>query len=191
MPGLQDTAILHRGAHPDGRVLTSADREKLIEPYLPKPRHSEVYHPDSKSTSDASRRRRKPVNPQSSRRSDGVFWFQNVLIVLLHKIIFFAIQFFFSIYIRARQTYNAVFDRIFSVLYYHHRTPELIRRDVKNLSRLPKHLSVIVDFQGEDVQEGARAEGLAKLINDVAEISAWCACAGIPFLSVYERTGMN
>lgn len=69
------------------------------------------------------------------------------------------------------------------VLYYHHRTPELIQKDVKALDRLPEHLSIILQFR-ED-------EGLEGLVNDVAEISAWCASAQIPMLSIYEKSGMS
>jgi hypothetical protein len=78
-------------------------------------------------------------------------------------------------------------DRIYSVLYYHHRTPELIERDVKGLSRLPEHLSVILTLEDDGRRGGAELE---RLVNNVADISAWCACAGIPLLSVYEKTGM-
>ncbi len=77
-------------------------------------------------------------------------------------------------------------DRILAILYYHHRTPELIQKDVKALSRLPKHLSVILRL--EDGMRGGAA--LEALVDEVAEIAAWCACVGIPMLSVYERSGM-
>ena len=103
----------------------------------------------------------------------------------LHFLIYTVIQALFSIYIRCRTAYHAVVDRLFAVLYYHHRTPELIQKDVKNLSRLPEHLSVILDFHGD----GRSLSGLEGLVNDISEISAWCACAGIQFLSVYEKTG--
>ena len=56
---------------------------------------------------------------------------------------------------------------------------------MRGLSRLPEHLSVILELKGED-------RGLARLdelMDEVAEISAWCACVGIPMLSVYEKTG--
>jgi dehydrodolichyl diphosphate syntase complex subunit NUS1 len=76
-------------------------------------------------------------------------------------------------------------DRILSILYYHHRTPELIQKDVRALSRLPRHLSVILKL--EDAGRGGA--GLEVLVNEIAEIAAWCACIGIPMLSVYERTG--
>jgi dehydrodolichyl diphosphate syntase complex subunit NUS1 len=78
-------------------------------------------------------------------------------------------------------------DRVFAILYYHHRTPELIKKDVKGLQRLPEHLSVILKLE-----EGAKGgAGLEILVDEVAEIAAWCACAGIPTLSIYEKTGKH
>ena len=60
---------------------------------------------------------------------------------------------------------------------------------MKNLDKLPKHLSVIVEYQEDDKSQGNA--GLEGLVNDVCEIAAWTASAGIPFLSVYERTGKH
>jgi len=91
----------------------------------------------------------------------------------------------FSVYIRIRQAYHAVKDRILAILYYHHRTPELIQKDVKGLSRLPQHLSVVLKLE----DGGRGGAGLEALVDEMAEISAWCACVGIPILSVYEQTG--
>lgn len=102
----------------------------------------------------------------------------------LYAVIFTIIHTIFSIYIRLRQAYHAVRDRILAVLYYHHRTPELIQKDVKGLTRLPEHLSVILKLEG-----GKGGAGLEALLDEVAEVSAWCACAGIPMLSIYEKTG--
>ncbi len=78
-------------------------------------------------------------------------------------------------------------DRILAILYYHHRTPELIQKDVKALSRLPKHLSVMLRL--EDGGRGGAA--LETLVDEVAEIAAWCACVGIPMLSIYEQSGIK
>lgn len=83
---------------------------------------------------------------------------------------------------RLIQTYHAVVDRVFAIVYYHHRTPELIKKDVKGLKRLPEHLSVVLSLKKED-------DSLAMLMDEVAELTAWSACSGIPMLSVYERTG--
>lgn len=95
----------------------------------------------------------------------------------------------FSVYVRIRQTYHILLDRVFAILYYHHRAPELIQQDVRNLSRIPEHLSVILELKGEE--RGTRGTaGLEVLMDEVAEISAWCSCVGIPMLSVYEKTGI-
>ena len=51
---------------------------------------------------------------------------------------------------------------------------------MKNLDKLPKHLSVIVEYQEDDKSQGNA--GLEGLVNDVCEIAAWTASAGIPFL---------
>ena len=92
----------------------------------------------------------------------------------------------FSVYIRFRIAYRAVRDRVLSILNYHHNTPDYVRRDVGAFKRLPKHVSVILTLE-----DGGRAgDALEKLVNEVAEIAAWCASAGIPRLSVYEKTGM-
>lgn len=40
------------------------------------------------------------------------------------------------------------------------------------------------------LEDGGRGgAGLDSLINEVSEIAAWCACVGIPMLSVYEQSG--
>ncbi|KAK2859892.1 hypothetical protein FQN49_004606, partial [Arthroderma sp. PD_2] len=87
------------------------------------------------------------------------------------------------IYTRIRQSYNAIVDRFLAILYYHHRTPELIRKDVRGLSRLPEHLSVVLTLRKDE-------DSLETLMDEVAELAAWSSCAGIPALSIYEKTGI-
>jgi hypothetical protein len=103
----------------------------------------------------------------------------------LYAVAFAIIHTIFSVYIRLRHAYHAVKDRILAILYYHHRTPELIQKDVKGLSRLPEHLSVVLKLE----DGGRGGAGLEALVDELAEIAAWCACVGIPMLSVYEKTG--
>jgi hypothetical protein len=43
---------------------------------------------------------------------------------MLPHLLHFILSTIFSIYIRLRKLYHAVFDRISAVLNYHHRTPE-------------------------------------------------------------------
>ena len=158
----REARIYREDARKSGSLLTASEREKLMKPYLPAP---------IRPSSPSSKRKPRPI--------------RTFIKSQLHLLIFTLIHTFYSAYIRLRQAYHAVTHRISAILYYHHRTPELIQKDVKNLKRLPKHLSVILELQPEE-QGG---ESLEVLLDNVAEISAWCASVGIPILSVYEKTG--
>lgn len=63
----------------------------------------------------------------------------------------------------------------------------MIQKDVKRLNKVPKILSVILKVE-DDGKGGAELE---RLVNEVAEVSAWCASAGIPVLNIYEKTGKH
>lgn len=102
-----------------------------------------------------------------------------------HLLVFTIIHALFSLYIRIRQAYHQVVNKVSSVYHHHHRAPDLIYNDVKDLRRLPNHLSVILTLD-EDARGGT---GLAKLIEEASDIAAWCASARIPQLSIYEKTG--
>lgn len=147
-----------------GTKLNAAEREKLLRPYLPDP-------------SDLPRRptqRRKKAPRKTPIRT--------FVKSQLHLLTYAIVHIIFGIFSRLILSYHAVVDRIFAIVYYHHRTPELIRKDVKGLKRLPEHLSVILSLRKED-------DALAILMDEVAELSAWSVSSGIPVLSVYEKTG--
>ena len=160
----RETNIFRRDAQSKGQLLTPEEREKLLKPYLPSP---SAFKPSSTSSST------QPI--------------RTFLRIQIHALVFIIIHTIFSIYIRLRQAYHAVISRAFAILYYHHRTPELIRKDVRGLRRLPEHLSVVLELQVEE-KGGA---GLEILLDELAELSAWCASVGLPILSIYERTGMK
>lgn len=93
----------------------------------------------------------------------------------------------FSLYIRLRQAVHIVSYQISSVIYYHHGTPEYIKRDVEGFSRKPNHLSAILR-----AEENQRPKtDLDRLIDETAELAAWTASAEIPMLSIYEKTGSH
>lgn len=165
----KDTAIYRTDVRSRGSTLSAADREKLVKKYLPDP----TIRQKPQQQGRKGRNGAKPKKPQPIR---------SFLRSQFHYLVYFLIQIFFSIYIRFRQSYHAVVDRLLAILYYHHRTPELIQKDVKGLSRLPEHLSVLLSLKQED-------EALEILMDEVAELTAWTVCAGIPILSVYEKTG--
>ena len=167
MPLSRETDLYRRDVQSSGKLLTPREREALIRPYLPKAQKKQA----AKSSAVPSQKH-KPV--------------RDFLKSILFSVVFSIIHLFFSIYIRIRQYYHAVKHRISAILYYHHRTPELIRKDVKHLSRLPQHLSVILQLE----EDGGGNGSVEVLLDNVAEIAAWCASVGIPMLSVYERTGV-
>jgi dehydrodolichyl diphosphate syntase complex subunit NUS1 len=131
---------------------------------------------------------------------------------MLHLLLHFILSTVFGIYIRIRKLYHALFDRLSSVLNYHHRTPErthdhehlrdqlrikpltdlpVIARDVKSLARLPKHLSVVLSLPPDQKDVNLLLNRLDGLIHDACEIAAWTTAAGIPVLSIYERSGKS
>jgi dehydrodolichyl diphosphate syntase complex subunit NUS1 len=166
MVASQETKVYRQDARSKGILLSPKQREEMLNPYLPTPLSTK---------SQASAPQKRMLQP-----------LQDFLKQQLHLLIFTIIHTLFSVYIRIRQTYHVLLDRVFAILYYHHRAPELIRQDVKNLSRIPEHLSVILELKGEE----RGTAGLEALMDEVAEIAAWCSCVGIPMLSVYEKTGM-
>ncbi len=166
MVASRETNIYRQDARSKGTFVSPKQREDLLKPYLPPP-------PKSRSPAPAARKRRlQPL--------------QTLFKQQLHLLVFIIMHILFSVYIRIRQTYHVLLDRVFAILYYHHRAPELIWQDVKNLSRIPEHLSVILEIKGEE----RGTTSLEALMDELAEIAAWCSCVGIPMLSVYERTGM-
>ncbi|KAF2088352.1 Undecaprenyl diphosphate synthase [Saccharata proteae CBS 121410] len=151
------------------------ERENLLKPYLP----AEKASFDTPSPSPA--RRPAAKSPRSKKMP-----LRSFIRSQLHVFIYVVIHTLFSVYIRIRSAIHAVVNHILALAYYHHRSPELIRNDIRKLDRLPQHLSVILDFNDEE----ASGAGLEDLVNDVSEVAAWCASAGIPALSVYEKTGI-
>ncbi|KAK2069009.1 hypothetical protein P8C59_003619 [Phyllachora maydis] len=147
------------------KLLTPEERVRLATPFLPAPRKGAA---SAKVESTSRLGVRRFLKHQ------------------LHLLVFTLTHAVFSLYMRIRIAYHAVVYRVCSVLFYHHKTPELIERDVKGLRRLPRHLSVILSLD-EDKKGG---DELEQLVNEVADIAAWCTSAGIPQLSIYEKTGI-
>jgi dehydrodolichyl diphosphate syntase complex subunit NUS1 len=163
-----DNAVYRRDVATKGQTLTAQGRADLLDPYLPPTQDEQrMLRAMKKSPSKGRRRRVRPFLAQK-----------------LHFVVYFLIQCIYGIIVRFIQFYHACVHRTIAVLHYHHRTPEYIQRDLKELSRIPQHLSVILRFKPEE--DGA----LEKLMDETAELCAWSAAAGIPLLSVYEKSGI-
>ena len=65
----------------------------------------------------------------------------------------------------------------------------MIARDVAALPRLPKHLSVVLSLPPDQKDVSLLLNRLDGLMHDACEIAAWSTAAGIPVLSIYERSG--
>lgn len=165
-----DTSTYRQDVTTRGSVLTAKGRADLIEPYLPKPDQVNSIQESRKAKTHSRLGHKKRIRPYLKSK--------------VYFLTYFLIQLVFGIFIRFQQFYHVICDRIVAVMHYHHRTPEYIQKDVSGLSRIPAHLSVILKYKSED--EG----GLDTLMDEVAELSAWSAAAGIPLLSIYEKTGV-
>lgn len=172
MVSSKDAEIFREDARLRGTKLTAAEREKLLKPYLPEPPSPEMSKTSQKTKSKSKQKiKSTPI--------------RTFLKQQLHRLIYVIIHLCLGFYIRISQTIAAVTDRVLAVTYYHHRSPELIARDVKGLSRMPEHLSVLLKLRKRE------EDALQTLMDETAELAAWTTCAGIPVLSVYERTGTS
>ncbi|KAE8377540.1 Decaprenyl diphosphate synthase-like protein [Aspergillus bertholletiae] len=165
MVSQRDKELFRDDVRARGTKLSAADRESLLKPYLP----------DPSDLLQRSPQRRRKTSPRKTP-------IRTFLKSQLHQLTYTLVHIFFGIVVRLIQSYHAVVDRVFAIVYYHHRTPELIRKDVQNLDRLPEHLSVILSLRQEE-------DSLTVLMDEVAELAAWSVSAGIPVLSVYEKSG--
>lgn len=103
----------------------------------------------------------------------------------LRHTILLAVFFFMSFSRNIQFVYHKACLRFFSMAYYPNKTPQVIRDDVTKLSKIPKHVSCIVNLRTEDSENG----GVDGLVGDISELAAWCLSAGIPTLTVYEYNG--
>ncbi|KAJ5768789.1 hypothetical protein N7520_003348 [Penicillium odoratum] len=165
----EERDILRAELRSRGNNLSVADRENLIKPYLPDPADLPQTRPRASTNSRRQKTRKTPIRTFVKSQ--------------IHHLTYALTHIIYGIIVRLLQAYHAVVDRIFAVVYHHHRTPELIRKDVRGLKRLPQHLSIILTLRTED-------DALAVLMDEVAELTAWSSCAGISQLSIYEKTGV-
>src|SRR6202035_5788468 len=61
----------------------------------------------------------------------------------------------------------------------------MIQWDVSGLRKLPRHVAVILD-----VEKMRREYDADETVRKGVELASWCACAGIPIVTIYEPTGM-
>lgn len=171
MLSLRQTALLRGDVDENGRPISIEEREHLLAPFLP----------DESDTPKSHMKSRKNAKAKQDPWKTPL---RSLIRTALYVLVFNLMQLVFSIFYKVRQTYRNVISRSLDVMYHHHRSPELIQKDVRDFKRLPQHLSIILDLDGR--RDDAALE---TLINNMCECAAWTACMGIPVLSIYERTG--
>lgn len=164
----------------DGRPLQPEERERIMNSLLPNTFSPDAAHSASSQVVSSG----KGLNAMMI---SIIRVLRNLFLLLIFKLAFYALQLSFSLHSRFMLLCYGLRARLWSILYYHHRSSEIIRRDVAALPRLPRHLSVIVDLP-QDCKKGGDHDW-SQLLSDIAELCAWCASVKIPQLSIYERDG--
>lgn len=168
-----ETQVYRRDVKTKGQALSFEEREALLKKYLPDPKSISKPQKIKLSSADLT---------APGLTSKLLLYFRSLLHIAIHVII----QFIFGIYIRMRQIFNACIQKFLTIRHYHHRTPAYIQKDTQNLSRIPQHLSILLRYDPRADDE----TGLETLIDEVAELCAWSTAAGVPLLSIYEKTGV-
>ncbi|KAH3902692.1 ditrans,polycis-polyprenyl diphosphate synthase SCDLUD_000276 [Saccharomycodes ludwigii] len=95
---------------------------------------------------------------------------------------------FFCVYACVRYyqyTWNRTKIKLFNLAYNPSNTPQLIRRDVIKLNKIPKRLATIIDYRLEEDVGG----GINGLVNNATDIIAWTVSSGIKHLILYDYDG--
>ncbi|GBL49383.1 hypothetical protein ACI3LY_005126 [Candidozyma auris] len=103
----------------------------------------------------------------------------------VNHMILLTVFFLMSIIRNFEYMYHKLYLRLLSITYYPNKSPVVIRNDVNNLAKIPKHISCLICMRSEDDENG----GIEGAVSDIAELAAWCLSAGIPKLTIYEETG--
>ncbi|KAL6940453.1 hypothetical protein ACO0QE_004354 [Hanseniaspora vineae] len=76
--------------------------------------------------------------------------------------------------------------KIFNLAYNPANTPQLIRRDVNSLSKIPKNLAAILEYKPEEDVGG----GILGLMDGSSDLVAWSLSSGIKHLVLYDYNGV-
>ncbi|KAI1178748.1 Undecaprenyl diphosphate synthase [Nemania sp. FL0916] len=163
----KDIQTYRRDEKSGHKTLDAEEREELVKTYLPSP---------------SSRQR---SSSRAKKQGSSRLGVRRFLKAQLYALLYLFVHAVFSVYIRIRIARHAVSNRLVAILKHHYNSPEYIARDVADLKKLPEHLSIILTLEN-----AGKGDALEKLVNEASEVAAWCAAAGIPKLSVYERTGV-
>lgn len=104
--------------------------------------------------------------------------------LVLHTVLD-AIYFAISLYSFAALIYHRSQIQWFKFNASQDQSPQKINRDISSLPKMPGHLAAVLKFD-----ESAKNGTLEALVQQVGQLACWCAGAGIPALTIYERQGV-
>ncbi|KOH00187.1 ditrans,polycis-polyprenyl diphosphate synthase [Saccharomyces eubayanus] len=131
---------------------------------------------------------------KSSNKVDGAekpetgHWSSNIgkFEYIFYKFLLVMLYICFGLFRYGQYQYNKMKLRIFSIIYNHAYTPQLIRQDVVSLKKIPKRLAAILEIK----PVGDVGGGVTGLLNDASEIVCWTVSAGIKHLVLYDYDGL-
>lgn len=170
------TTALQTDRHPDGRRLTVREREQYLKKYLPGVSTQRARY-------DELRSEKNSYEPMPARRYSRRMSLSEAMFDQLCLTLYTIIQLLLSLFVRIRILYHLATNVIHGMRYNHYRNPRYIKNDIRNLNKLPRHLSVTLQL------DRTVSDGGTSILNEAAEIVAWTASAGISQLSIYEKTG--
>lgn len=91
-------------------------------------------------------------------------------------------HFVVGLFLSLRSVYHMCEIAIRTLSSYHNNSPQIIRRDVSQLEKLPRHIAVVLKFADDD-------KALETLLEQAGSIAAWCLGAGTQELTIYEKSG--
>jgi dehydrodolichyl diphosphate syntase complex subunit NUS1 len=162
---------------PPRSPLMDGDKRRELKPTLP-PRANMPFRPQNMRTFSSAKK--LPVlEPSSSllRRR-----FDLLLLWILHLIT--------ALYLWIAAIKHRSKNFVWGLWYDWHAWPifqdYMIKRDIAILQKIPRHVAVILG------QKKAKREYDAdESVRRAVEVTRWCAAAGIPIVTVYERTGIK
>lgn len=109
----------------------------------------------------------------------------SLIMYYINHLILLNLFFTITIYKNLLFIYRKIYLKFLTLTYYPNKSPQVIRDDVNQLTKIPKSVACILDLKDDDDENG----GKDGLYNQVSELSAWSVSAGISKLVVYEYTG--
>ncbi|KAL6937749.1 hypothetical protein ACO0RG_004271 [Hanseniaspora osmophila] len=116
-------------------------------------------------------------------------WNKKFTETCLHILFNFLLATFYCIFAMIRYfqyVINRIKIKIFNLAYNPANTPQLIRRDVNSLSKIPKNLAAILEYKSEEDVGG----GVLGLMDGSSDLVAWSLSSGIKHLVLYDYNGI-